>query len=255
MQTTYSAPNAKTYRGDIVSQNKRIKSAPALEKIKFGSVVGFVGTTMSGLQNPSPNKFTFSGSLGASNVCNLNVTVKTISNGVEVSTTTAISPVTYATSHAATMTAIKDAIELAATSVTATVDTNSITVVDDNGAVVILDSVAITGGSAVTVTYDFDGTILGVAQRQPTELNDDGTAYIAPSEMVGAMTQGIMTIYSHDAMNLGSSLYAQFIEATGYTRGEIRTSTASSKAKAFSTLKPYETVSSGNLANVEINNP
>jgi hypothetical protein len=212
MQLNYGGPSALTYAGDVVSDNKRIKSAPALEKIYAGLVVGYdssyAGNEIKGYQHPSPNKLTFSTSLSTSNVINGNVTLKTIdSNGNEVITTTAISPVTYATSHAATMTAIQDAIEGAFGSCVCTVDTNSISVVNDSGAIVILSGFVVSGGSAVSVSYDFNGTLVGVAQRQPQELNDDGSVYIPPNEMVGALTQGIITVMSNDAMTVNSSFY------------------------------------------------
>lgn len=256
MQKVYGGPSRLTHRGDVVSGDKKVKSAAALEKILFGTIVGFVGTSIAGVQNPSPNKLTFSAALSASNVVNGSITVKTIdSDNKEVTSTVSIDPITYASSHSATMTAIKAEIELKNPSLTATIDTNSITVTHSKNAVVILNGFAVTGGTAVTVAYDFDGTMLGVATKISSELNEDGTVYIKPTELCPYLTQGTVTVQPVDAMNMSSSLYAQFIEASGIARGEIRTSTVSGNAKAFSGLKPDDKVTALSLGNVEINLP
>lgn len=261
MQTSYGSPSELTYAGDIVSDNKRVKGYPALEKLYFGKVVGYpvayANLNDIKVQHPSSNKLTFSTTLGASNVVNGKLTIKTIDeNGNEVITTYAMLPVTYAVSHASTMQDIADALDVASGgNAVFVISGNSITVKAEENAVVILSNFAVTGGSAVTVSYTFDGTLLGVVERQPTELNDDGTAYIKPTEMAGVMTQGIMTVKSKDAMNYTSSIYTQIIEETGITRGTIRTSTASGNAIAFSSLVPNGVASAGALVNVEINKP
>jgi hypothetical protein len=261
MQTSYGSPTALTFSGDIVSDNKRVKGFPALEKIYFGKVVGYPvaysNLTDIKVQHPSSNKLTFSTTLSASNVINGTLTVKSVDvDGNESIATASILPVTYATSHASTMQDIADAIDTASGgNVVLVISGNSITVKAEENAVVILSGFVVSGGSAVTVSYDFDGTILGIAQRQSMELKQDGTAYIEPTQMVGVMTQGIMTVKSEDAMNYTSSIYTQIIEETGKSRGSIRTSTATGKAVAFSGLKPNGVATAGSLVNVEINNP
>lgn len=258
MQTSYGAPSKLTYRGKIVSDIKRVKSAPALEKLKFGSIGAFVGTSMNGIQNPSPNKLTFSGALVASNTINGTVSWKTIdSDGAEVLNSSAIAQVTYASSNANTLDLIKAAIEALDTKLTATVSgSDSIIVTHDDNAPVILSGFVVAAGSGqASVSYTFDGTLLGPVVNVPAEKPKTGDATVEPREMAGCLTQGIMTIYSEDAMTLASSLYAQFIDNGAIKRGEIRTGTDSSKAMAFSSLKPLSVVSADTLANVEINNP
>lgn len=259
MRTSFGSPAALTYEGDIVSQNYRAKSGVAKENIAFGSVVGFTGTENLGVQNPSPNKFTFSGALIAANVINLSVTVKTIdSNNKEVSTTTAMAPVTYAVSNDATMADIVTAIELLDTKLNATlVGTDSINVIHSDQGVVIISGVLVTlGASQVTATYDFLGTLLGTAIKCPVEVRDDGTVGYNPTMMVGVMTQGLMTVKFVDATTLASTLYAQHV-ANGATkpRGSIRTGTDSGKATAFTGLTPAKGAGALALGNIELNLP
>lgn len=257
MQTSYSSPNKYGYPGDIVSENKRVKGGPAVENLTPGTIGAYVGTAINGIQNPSSDKIIFSTALSSSNVIDGTVTWKTIDdNGNEVVNTDDIASVTYASSNANTLNLLKAAIELLDSKLTATVSgSDSIIVTHDDYGVVILSDFAVTGGSAVTVAYAFSGTLLGPIQRQPMEQNSDGTTDIKPREMAGCMTQGIMTIYSEDAMNLGSSMYAQFIDNGAILRGAVRTTSDSSKATAFSTLKPASSVSADSNGNVEINNP
>lgn len=255
MQTSYSANSTLTYRGDVITK-ERVKTAPAKENILFGSGLGYTGTSMLGLQNPSPNKITFSVAADASTVVNGTVTVKTFTDaGVEVSTSQAIAPVTYAVSAANTYALVKAAIELLDSNLTATVTGDTITVIHSSQAVVILSAFTAAGGSAITISYQFDGTILGCAPRAPIEQNSDGTVYYKPGMMVGAVTKGIMTIYSEDAMTLGSSIAIQHMANGAIARGEVRTTTDSGKATAFTSLKPLSVVSADTLANVEINLP
>lgn len=261
MQTVYGHPGKLTYVGDIVSQNKEVESAPALEKIHAGSIIGYVGTEIKGIQNPSANKFILSADTVTSNVINLKVTVKTVNGEKEVITTTAISPVTFTSTHAGTMNLIKAAIQTADSNLIATVDSSdansrTIYVTHASNAVVIISDVLVTAGSSqATASYGFYGTLLAPALRAPYEANKDGSSYHPPTAMVGYMTKGTMTIKSIDAMNLSSSIYAQFIEDTNIPRGSIRTSSASGKATAFSAMKPNMKVSALSKANVKMNTP
>jgi len=264
MQTSYGYPSSKTFAGDIVSEDKRVKSYPALENLSFGSIAGYVGTEILGIQNPSPNKFTFSGDLVASNVINGKVTIKTISNGAEVSTTYTISPVTYATSHAATMTALKTAYQDAATSagLALTLDTSDANgrtfkaVATDNAVVIFSDIVVTAGAGQATVTYYFDGTLMGFVNKQACERDPvTGTYYVSPQNVCGLMTQGIMTVTSIDAVDMSSTIYAQFIDNSTTKRGMVRTSTDSGKAVVFTGAKPQDKVSAGALCDIELNLP
>jgi len=264
MQTSYGYPSSKTFAGDIVSEDKRVKSYPTLENLSFGSIAGYVGTEILGIQNPSPNKFTFSGDLVASNVINGKVTIKTISNGAEVSTTYTISPVTYATSHAATMTALKTAYQDAATSagLALTLDTSDANgrtfkaVATDNAVVIFSDIVVTAGAGQATVTYYFDGTLMGFVNKQACERDPvTGTYYVSPQNVCGLMTQGIMTVTSIDAVDMSSTIYAQFIDNSTTKRGMVRTSTDSGKAVVFTGAKPQDKVSAGALCDIELNLP
>jgi hypothetical protein len=261
MRLTYGANQRLGYRGDIITK-ERVKAAPAKENILFGSAVGYVGTDYKlGFQNPSPNKILAAGAIVASNVINGNVTVKTFdSSGNEVITTEAIAPVTYATGNDETWLLIKAAIEALDSNLTATIDvtptTRGITVTHADNAVVLLDTWVVTlGGGQTTFSYSFDGTILGCAPRAPIEQNSDGTVYYKPGMKVGVLTKGIMTIYSEDIMTNASSIAVQHMVNGAIARGEIRTTTDSGKATAFTTLKPLDSVAADSLANVEINAP
>ncbi len=268
MQTTYGYPDQRTYPGNIISEDYFATSKPALEKITAGSVVGYVGNELLAFQNPSSNKFVLSADLIASNKVNLTLKIKTIdSSNKESSVSVAMAEITYGISHAATMTAICAAIAAADTTgkTSATVDAadgtgRTIYVTHSENAVIILSGVTVTAGvSQATVSYDFYGKLYGIAAYKGNSEQDlsTGKTYINPTEPVGAIKQGVITIYSIDAMNMDSTMYAQFIEDTGASieRGQIRTSTASSKAIAFSGLKPNAKVAALAVSEVELNLP
>jgi hypothetical protein len=264
MQTSYGYPSSKTFAGDIVSEDKRVKSYNSLENLSIGSIAGFVGTEILGIQNPSPNKFTFSGDLVASNVINGKVTIKTVVNGAEVSTTYTISPVTYATSHAASMTLLKNAYETAATAAGLaltldTADANGRTfkaVATDNAVVTFSNIVVTAGAGQATVTYYFDGTLMGFVTTKALEQDPTtGTYYVKPQNMCGIMTQGIMTVTSVDAVDMSSTIYAQFIDNSTTKRGMVRTSTDSGKAVVLTGAKPQDKVTAGALCDIELNLP
>lgn len=261
MRETYGSPSKLTYEGDMIV-NDGGESAPAKENIYPGRAVGYVGTANLGFQHPSPNKILAAGALVASNVINGNVTVKTFdSNQVEVVTTYAIAPVTYATGNDETFLLIKAAIEALNTKLTATIDvtptTRGITVTHSEQGVILLDTFVVTAGAGqTTFTYSFDGTIVGTTPAMPLEAQSDGSVYAKPTTMVYALTQGIMTIKSVDASTRASSLAVQHI-VNGATkpRGAIRTTTDSGKATAFTSLKVKLGADALALGNVEINNP
>lgn len=262
MQEVYGYPSQRTYAGDIVSCESRVFSKPSAEKVLGGSVVGYVGDELLLVQNPSSNKFVFSADLVTSNKINLNVTVKTIVDGKEVSTTTAMSEVTFATSHSATIDAIVTAIEAIDSNLNATkdaTDTNGRTIYVEHAdkAVVIISSVAVTAGSSqASVSYDFYGKLLGVAVRKGNgELDADNNFYIKPTEQVSILKGGVINVLSIDAMTMDSSLYVQFRDNGTTVRGQIRTGADSNKALAMSTLKPNAKVSAGAISEVEINIP
>lgn len=268
MQTSYGYPAKRTFAGDVISEDYSTDIKPALEKITAGSVVGFVGTENLGYQNPSANKFVFSADLITSNKINLNLTIKTLdSNNAESSVTVAMAEVTYATSHAATMTAICTAISTADTTgkTTATVDSSdsngrTIYVTHSDNAVISVAGVAVTAGSSqATVSYNFYGTLMGIAIYTGRHEQDiaTGKAYIQPTEPVTCLKRGIAAILSVDAMTMASSLYVMFIDdtSTPVYRGQIRTSAASSKAIAFTDLKPNAKVAAGEISEIELNRP
>lgn len=261
MRTNYGSPSALTYEGEMI-KNRGGHSAPAKENIYSGRAVGFVGNSRLGYQHPSSNKILSAGAIVASNVINGNVTIKTFdSNQVEVITTYAIAPVTYATGNDETWLLIKAAIEALDSKLTATIDitptTRGITVTHSSQAVILLDTWVVTAGAGqTTFTYSFNGTIDGVCPRIPVEAQSNGQVYAKPTTPIYAMSQGIMTVKFVDAANLSSSIAVQHIE-NGATkpRGSIRTTTDSGKATAFTSLKVELGASALSLGNVEINNP
>jgi len=262
MITNFGYPNAKTYAGDITSKDSTVVGGVAcVENIPFGSVVGFIGTTCSAIQAPAPNKVTFDINFEGSNVINANVTIKTLdANNKEVITTTAISPVTYATSNANTYALLKAAIEAVDTDskLTATIDASAKTVVltHSDNFVVYLSGVAVTAGTNQAVaTYSFSGTLLGPVPKATVERDSNGVAQYTPGMICPWLEKGSMYITSIDAMTLASSVYVQFIDNDTTKRGALRTGTDSGKAMAFSSLVPDSTVSAGELANMKINKP
>lgn len=261
MRTDYGSPSALTYAGDILV-NKGGESAPAKENIYPGRGVGYVGTVNNGFQHPSANKILAAGAIVASNVINGNVTIKTFdANQVEVSTTYAIAPVTYATGNDETFLLIQAAIQLLDAKLTATIDvtptTRGITVTHSENAVILLDTWVVTlGGGQTTFSYSFDGTIVGITPRIPVEAQLDGTVYAKPTTIVYALTQGIGTVLFVDAATRASSIAIQHV-ANGTTkpRGAVRTTTDSGKATAFTSMKVKLGASALANGKIEINNP
>jgi hypothetical protein len=253
MRTDYGAPTYMTFAGDFGTKNDGGESAPAKENIYAGRVVAYVGPVNLGFQHPSANKFTLSGSISSGTI-NLTVEVKTFDeNQNEVSTVLPIAQVTYSTNHATTMGLIKAAIETLNPKLTATVDTNSITVTHSDQAVIIITGV--TSSQGLTATYYFDGTLVGPTPKAPTEAASNGEVFLKPTSTIYGMTQGIMTVKFVDSVTRQSSLAVQHIANTNAPRGSIRNNTDSGKATAFTALKVRKEAGALSLGWVEINTP
>lgn len=165
----------------------------------------------------------FSADLVASNVINGNI------NGV------AIAPVTYASSHLATMTAIAGAIETADSNVTATVggaNNRTITIQAANGFAALAASWVVTLGASqatITITNTTDDTFYGIALRQQnkqnvyTPIGSGGPTPYFEDDSVPVETNGVVWVQPETAVSSDGPVYWRFQDnGAGKARGQFR---------------------------------
>lgn len=263
MITNYGYPSAKTQEGEITSKYfETLGGVPCVENIGFGKVASYVGNEILALQKPAPNKITMSANFITSNVINCNVTFIDISsNEKQVDpVTTAIAPVTFTSDNANTYDLLAAAIEAtdADGNITATVNATDKTIVvthADNKVVYLSGLVVTAGVSQATPTYSFSGTLLGPVPKAEIEQDADGVAQYTPTMIPAPLQKGSMYMKSIDNINYASSCYVQFIDNGTIKRGDLRTSTDSGKAMAFSSLVPDGKEDAGSLVNIKLNRP
>lgn len=258
-QTSYPTLMVNGSEGLLADSGfKNVLSPSAYDQIPVGSGVAKVFGVDYQARLPEQNLATlvFSADLVASNVINGNI------NGV------AIAPVTYASSHLATMTAIAAAIETADDDVTATVggaNNRTITIMASGAAKALVAGWVVTlGGSQATITmtnttYD---TLYGIALRTQDKMNllgVNGSAGAAPyyaGTCVSMLTRGRVFVLVEDTLNSDDAVYMRFAPNGGNTRlGTFRSDSDSGTCLLVSNAVWRVGATAGNLAVLEINLP
>lgn len=183
----------------------------------------------------------------------------------------AITPVVYAVSHLATMTAVAAAIEAADANVTATVggaNDRTIFVTSIAGSTATVSNFIVTlGASQAGVTEDntTSDTLYGIALRQQTKENlwtpqvgSDGPAPYYEGDCVSTETQGLVWVVCEDGCTSDDPVYLRFV-AGGASEliGQFRTDDDSGSAFLVpSTVARWMTsASAGELAQLQIQLP
>ena len=200
-------------------------SCRAFEPIYFGLGVAKVTGVDYQVRLPSQNLTTlvFSADLVASNQ------IDGLINGV------AITPVVYASSHLATMTAIALAIETTDSNVTATVggsNNRTITIQADNGYSVDASGWVVTLGAsqASIVTSNISNDVFyGIALRQQNKQNvytPEGSGGPTPyftNSCVNVETNGLVWVQPETAVSSDGPVYWRFVDGgVGKARGQFR---------------------------------
>lgn len=179
-----------------------------------------------------------------------------------------MTPIVFATSHLATMTAIAAAMALEPNIDTAVVSgaTNrTITVTADQGQVAVVDSFVITLGASqagVVITNGTQDTLYGVALRIQNKANlNDADGSIGPSpyftgEAVSMLTKGRVYVYVDQDVTSDDPVYCRFITgATDSLIGRFRMDADGGEAFLVPDAVWRVGASDGGLAVLEINKP
>jgi hypothetical protein len=189
-----------------------------------------------------------------------NSTVATV-NGV------ALAPVVYATSNAATLTAIAAAIAAVDGIGSATSNgTNTITVIADQGEAVLVTLVTTLGASQATwtTTYSSQDVFYGVALRIQNKENlysSTGSAGASPyylGDAVPTLTRGRVWVTVEDTVTSDSAVYWRVKASGGNTQvGSFRSDADSGNAILIPSTQARWIIgaTAGNIAVLDINQP
>jgi hypothetical protein len=237
-QTTYSPDRAPGFAGQLVGiGNPLIRSGLALAAIAFGCGLAIAAAGNNAVRLPQVNDtdVTFSADLVTSNVINGSVTV-TDKDGV--STTTALSATTFASTHAATMGVIAGKIAAltgVASAVVGDANNRTITVKASGDNAVALSGFVVTlGGSQATAAYAERTTdvFTGVALHQhkpPATIN--GAVRYEAAESVDVLEQGDAYVYVEGTVKESDPVYLRYrANGTGKDPGQFRADSDSGRA-------------------------
>lgn len=190
------------------------------------------------------------------------------SNSVAVSVNgVALTPIVFATSHLATMTAIAAAIDAQpgiASAVVGGANNRTITVTADQGGVAVVNSFVVTLGASqatATITNGTQDTLYGVAQRQqnmPNPLNplgSYGTPVFVAGDCIPLLTKGRIYVAVEQTVTSDSPVYWRIAANGLLLPGGFRADADSGKAIAVPSARYTVGAASGGLATLEINFP
>lgn len=251
MQTTYATAMTLGLPGMKADMGAdRTLTYYAEETIYFGRGVsqGAEGNAAR-LPNRNVGYIDFSGDLVTSNTINLLV------NGV------AISQVTFASTHAATMAAIATAIEaIADTDYVATVNAaRQLKIVNPEGDVLISGIVVALGAGQATGTATYTGNeaFLGIARLDATKEQDtSGVANYAAEDAVSVASKGAFYVYTEETVIPGDPVYMRvYAGSATELPGQFRKTVDSGDAVLISNARWLVGASADGTAVLEINLP
>ena len=225
---------------DIVSYN-------AAEAIPLGrALVKGASETTVRLPNRNYATLTYDADFVASN--SIAVTVNSV----------AITPVVYASSHAATFAAVIAAIT-GLTGITAVAGTGrSIIITTDDKSVITVSSAVTLGSSqaGATVAYTSADVILGVSAHTHTLVQDaNGVVQYAVYDTVNCLKKGRIYVTVEQDVATGDPVYMRTINDSPKVRGAFRKDADSGNALLISGANWFAGATSGNLAVLEFNLP
>lgn len=272
IQTTYGYSSADVGISGMLSDagtDSVVLNATAMEIIKPGKALVWYGGTRDKVRLPQRNVVVISltADLVSGDDFDFGITLTDI-NGTAGSEL-AISTVSYASSHGATMTAIANAITALSADVTATLTDSSnnreitVTIGNDKTAEVTTAAAVTSGGAGTSVAssvYACADTIIGISQYDSSqEANSSGVVQFAANTVIGVIRKGRPWVVSEEALTLATSaLYARFVAGAGTNeeRGTIRASAGSGAlATAFSGAQVAAACSADELGKIEFNLP
>lgn len=192
------------------------------------------------------------------------------SNSIAVSVNgNALTPIVFAVSHDATMTAIAAAIAAEpniASAVVSDPNNRTITVTADQGEVAVVDSFVVTLGASqatATITNGTQDSLFGVALRIQNKMNlldpnsgSNGPAPYYEGEPVSMLTKGRVYVWVDGDVTADDPVYCRFVAGTGDELiGRFRADDDSGKAFLVSDAVWRVGASAGGLAVLEINKP
>lgn len=239
VQTSYSETHEIGYEGQVASTYKnKLKSGNTKEKIFFGRGLSRFGDTVSeGFKTIAADKVAFDADFVASNTINGNVTIISVDSdtGIQTETTTAITQVTYASSHAATLAAVVTVIE-AVTGVNAAGTSSSgrvITVAGEAGKIIRLSGFAVAAGSSqANVTYDTTLGFKGVSVMELKEPDSNGDVYYSAQDNLSIAKENEIFVAVDVAVNPRTVPYVRIVadSSTNQAIGQFTSSTNAAKA-------------------------
>ena len=238
-------------------QDSVIKTRNAQQAIGFGKavVVGTVGGT--DVKNIFKNKVsvTYSADFVASN---------SIPMSVQIGTATAltITPVVYATSHAATFAALIAAIDaLAGVSCVAGTGREILITVDDAADNITVSNNTVTGGSGqptLTIAYTSTGVFEGVSVlRHGQPVTVGGNDQYEINDAVNVMTRGCIWVYVVATVAYGEDAYVYNDKSNTTNQGQFTNSSSGNLAVASGKFRSAAAGTTGTpvLALLELNLP
>lgn len=250
MQTSYPTAMTPGMIGQLYDNGPHVvQSYSALEAIPLGCGV-VLGSDENTCRLPAGNiaTVTYSTDFIASNVIDVSV------NG------TAITPVTYATSHAATMAAVAAAVDgLTGFSASATGDVLTITA--DDASVTLTVTSAVTLGSSqptVAIAYTSSDIFIGVALQEHTLVQnyDTGVVQYAVNDTVSVLSQGRVYVPTEQTVSPSTGIYLRYLDnGAGKTPGQWRADADTSKAFAITRARWLYGTTGAGVGVLQVNLP
>lgn len=248
VQTSYSDDLTAGQKGQVAtSYDLNLKSGKAEEKINFGLGLARFDE---GFRVMGADKVSFDADFVTSNTINGNVTVISVdADGVQTETTTAISQVTYASSHAATLAAVVTAIE-AVSGVNAGTGSSgrTITVVGDSGNIIRLSGfVVAAGASQANVSYDSTVPFEGVAVQEMKQPDSNGDVYYSPYDAVNIAKRNEMWVEVDRAVSYTDIPYVRIVADSGDGQdcGDFTTSANAAEALSLENKAKFVSETTG----------
>lgn len=254
MQTNYDDRFPIGYAGQPATNGPKIyKTKKALENMDFGiatELANLAGTTV---RRPRADQFSINGDVASGHTFGGTITV------ISKDGTKFVNAVNrpYATSHTATMTALKGDIEILAGigSVVLSNSNRTVTVTANDDKIVIL-SVTLGGVAAPDLSYNFTGKFNALNKQVDRQQDSNGEAQYERGGSVTQMTQGDMLVDVEEDFNTKSSVYVRIVEETDKPCGSFRVSAGSPVVAVLWSEATFNNAgSAGSKAEIEINKP
>lgn len=214
------------------------RGARALATILFGVLCVFANSEMTNCIPAQAQQITLSADLITANVITGNVVIDGVSNTVTK---------TYATSHTATMNALKSDIEALDSSLIVTVSGRTLSITSNDKSVLVSNFAVTLGVSQPTIDYDLVNRIGGLAKFEHKERNQDGTVTHNLDDTVTLMQKGEYLAFCEDTDidPNKDDVYVRIVPEVGKKLGAIKKSADGGKAVEVPNVRFASTVQDG----------